>query len=97
MDSSGKYVPMLHDNYSNYKWVFALSDTSAENSARAILDRGAAFGVPKMQMSYGPCHFKTNTVRLLIQSLKAAPFLSSIFLMVQRRCKASEKICSSCT
>lgn len=41
------YVLMLWDHHSDYKSFFAISDTSAENSARAIVEWAAAFGVSK--------------------------------------------------
>lgn len=38
IESDGKYVLLLSDDHSNYKWAFAFSGTSAENAARAIID-----------------------------------------------------------
>lgn len=38
-----KYVLMLRDDHSNYRWFFAFADTSAENPAHAIIDCSAAF------------------------------------------------------
>ena len=65
-----KYVLMLRDDRSDYKWFFAFSDTSAENAAHAIIDWCAAFGVPKELMSDGPTHFKNETVRAVTRRLK---------------------------
>ena len=65
-----KYVLMLRDDHSDYKWFFAFSDTSAENAAHAIIDWCAAFGVPKGLMSDGPTHFKNETVRAVTRGLK---------------------------
>lgn len=68
--SAEKYVLMLRDDHSDYKWFFAFPDTSAENAARAIIDWAAAFGAPKCLMSDGPTHFKNETVRLVSKGLK---------------------------
>lgn len=65
-----KYVLMLRDDHSDYKWFFAFADTSAENAAQVIIDWSAAFGVPKMLMSNGPTHFKNEAVRLVSKGLK---------------------------
>lgn len=61
---------MLHDDHSDNKWYFALSDTSAENAERAIIDWYTAFVVPKLLISNGPTNFKNETVRLVSKSLK---------------------------
>ena len=53
---------MLRDDYSDYKWFLAFSDTSAENAAHAIIDWCAAFRVLKGFMSDGPTKFKNKTV-----------------------------------
>lgn len=65
-----KYVLMLRDDHSDYKWFFAFTDTAADNAAQAIIDWCAAFGVPKMLMSDGPTHFKNETVRMVCKNLK---------------------------
>lgn len=65
-----KYVLMLRDDHSDYKWFFAFADTSAENAAHAIVDWCAAFGVPKSLMSDGPTHFKNETLNRLSKGLK---------------------------
>ena len=65
-----KYVLMLRDDHSDYKWFFAFPDTSAENAAHAIIDWCAAFGVPNGLMSDGPTHFKNETVRSVCKNLK---------------------------
>ena len=65
-----KYVLMLRDDHSDYKWFFAFPDTSAENAATSIIDWSAAFGVPEGLMSDGPTHFKNETIRLITRGLK---------------------------
>jgi transposase InsO family protein len=65
-----KYVLMLRDDHSDYKWFFAFAGESAENAALAIIDWCAAFGVPNCLMSDGPTHFKNETVRLVSKGLK---------------------------
>lgn len=65
-----KYVLMLRDDHSDYKWSFAFIDTAAENAATAILDWCAPFGVPKGLMSDGPTHFNNETVRSVTKGLK---------------------------
>lgn len=65
-----KYVLMMRDDHSNYCWLFAFPDTSAENAARAIIDWSAAFNVPKGLMSDGPTHFKNETIRLVCKGLR---------------------------
>lgn len=59
---------MLHEDYSNYCLLFPLSDTSEENTARAIIDRGAAFVVPNGPMSDGPMHIKNEPLPLVSKS-----------------------------
>ena len=61
---------MLRDDLSNYKWIFALPDTAAENAATAIIDWCAAFSVPQELMSDGPTHFKNETLRIVAKGLK---------------------------
>ena len=51
-----KYVLLLRDDTSDYKWMFVFPDTSAENAATAIIDCSAAFGVSNRLMSDGPTH-----------------------------------------
>lgn len=68
--SGMKYILMLRDDHSDYKWLLPFPDTSAENAARAIIDWSAAFGVPKGLMSDGPTHFKNETMRLVSKGLK---------------------------
>jgi len=65
-----KYVLMLRDDHSDYKWFFAFADTSAENAAQAIIDWSAAFGVPNGLISDGPTRFKNETVRRVAKGLK---------------------------
>lgn len=65
-----KYVLLLRDDATDYKWMFAFPDTSAENAATAIIDWSAAFGVPKGLMSDGPTHFRNETLRLIAKGLK---------------------------
>lgn len=65
-----KYVLMLRDDHSDYKWFYALASTDAENAASAIIDWAAAFGVPAALMSDGPTHFKNETLRLVSKGLR---------------------------
>lgn len=65
-----KYVLMLRDDLSDYKWFFEFADTLATNAATAIIDWCAAFGVPKSLLSDGPTHFKNETVRLVCEGLR---------------------------
>ena len=65
-----KYILMLRDDHSDYKWLFAYPSTAAANAAASLVDWCAAFGVPKAFMSDGPTHFKNDTLRLLAKSLK---------------------------
>lgn len=69
-DTGEKYVLMLRDDHSDYKWLFAFLDTSAANASRAIIDWAAAFGVPNGLMSDGLTHFKNETVRMVSKGLK---------------------------
>lgn len=48
-----KYILILRDDHSDYCWLFPFSDTSAENSANAIIDWCALFAVPNSLMSDG--------------------------------------------
>jgi len=68
--SGEKYILMLRDDLSDYKWFFAFTDTDAKNAAQAIIDWSAAFGVPNGLMSDGPTHFRNETVRLVAKGLK---------------------------
>lgn len=65
-----KYILMIRDDHSNYKWFFAFDSTSAKNAAHAILDWCAAFGVPSGLMSDGPTHFRNKTLRQVSRRLK---------------------------
>lgn len=60
----------LCDYHSDYKWVFALANTAAENAAQAIVDWCAAFFIPNGLMSDGQRHFRNETIRLLCKSLR---------------------------
>lgn len=64
-----RYVLMLFDDHSNYCWLFAFPETSAENADCAIIYFYAAFGVPKGLMSDGPTHFKNYTLFLVSRGL----------------------------
>lgn len=55
-----KYVLMLRDDHSDYKWLFAFDNTFASNAAISNLDWAADFWVPKFLMSDRPMHFKTR-------------------------------------
>lgn len=90
-NSGDKYVLMWPDDHSDYKWFFCFSDTSAENSARAIIDWCAAFGVPNIFMSDGPTHFKNKTYRhtsCFRRSKTPSSFYASIFA-VDQRCRGT--------
>jgi len=65
-----KYLLLLRDDHSDYKWFFVFHDTLAENAAHALIDWAAAFNVPNGLMSDGPTHFKNETVRLVSRGLK---------------------------
>lgn len=67
---SARGVLMMRDDFSDYKWFFPFTDTSARNEATAIIDWWAAFGVPKSLMSDHPTHFKNETIRLVAKGLK---------------------------
>ena len=68
--NADKYILMLRDDHSDYKWLFAFPNTAAENAAQAIVDWCAAFAVPQGLMSDGPTHFRNETIRLLCKSLR---------------------------
>lgn len=61
---------MLGDDHMDYEWVFAFSDTPADNAAQTILGYCTTFGVPEMKMSDGPTHFKNETVRMVCENLE---------------------------
>lgn len=70
--SSGeKFVLMLREDHSDYKWIFAFADTVAENAARSIIHWYAAFRVHKGLMSVARSILKT---RLCVLFLKASRF-----------------------
>lgn len=46
-NSGDKYVLMLCNDVSDYKWFFVFAKTSAINAAQATIDWCAAFTVPK--------------------------------------------------
>lgn len=68
--SGEKYVLILRDDHSNYCWLYACPETSAEHAARAIKDWSAAFGVPNQQMSDGPTHFTNEVLGLVAKGLR---------------------------
>ena len=69
--SSGeKYVLMLRDDHSDFKWFFPCMETTAETAAQAIIDWCSSFAVPKALMSDGPTHFKNETIRLVCKGLQ---------------------------
>lgn len=68
--SSDKYVLMMRDDHSDYKWIFCCS-TDAENAATAIIEWCSTFGVLNALMSDGPTHFKNETVCLVTRGLKS--------------------------
>lgn len=65
-----KYVLMVRDDHSDFKWLFALTATTTENAATALTDWCALSGIPNGLMSVGPTHFKNETIRSLTKSLK---------------------------
>lgn len=65
-----KYVLMLRDDLSDYKWFFAYKSNDAASAAVAVTDWGAAFGIPEALMSDGPTYFKNETLRLVSKGLK---------------------------
>lgn len=65
-----KYVLMLCDDHSDYKWFFPIADTLAEHAANTIIDWCAAFAVPLGLMGDGPTHSKNETVHLLTKGVK---------------------------
>lgn len=66
-----KYILMLKDSHSTHCWLFPFGNTSAENSARAIIEWCAAFGVSNGMMSDGPTNFLNEIVRRVCKGLKA--------------------------
>lgn len=71
-NSWNKYVLMLRDDHSDYKWFFCFPNTDTENAAYAITDWSDANGVQASIMSEDPTHLKNETVRLASKSLKIA-------------------------
>ena len=65
-----KYILMLRDDHSDYKWFFMFPATTAANAAMAIVDWCGAFNPPTGLMSDGPTHFRNETLRLLSKALK---------------------------
>ena len=65
-----KYVLMMRDDHSDYKWFFCFPNTDAANAATAIIEWCSTFKVPNALMSDGPTHFKNETVRLVTKNLK---------------------------
>lgn len=65
-----KYVLMLRDDHSAYKWFFCFPSTDAENAATAIIEWCSTFGVPNALMSDGPTHFKNEVVHMVTKILK---------------------------
>lgn len=59
---SDTYICMLRDDHSSYCWVFSFTDTSAANTAIALIDWCSLFGVPSAFMADGSRHFKNETL-----------------------------------
>lgn len=58
-----KYILMLRGDHSTNSWLFACSDTVAENTACAIISWSAAFIHTKSLMSGDAAHFKSDLLR----------------------------------
>lgn len=69
-EKNEKYVLMLRDDYSEYKWFFANDPADADNGSRPIIDWTSAFGVPNALRSDGSTHFKYETLILVSKGLK---------------------------
>lgn len=65
-----RYVLMIRDYYSSYRWIFPFYSTSEENAAHAIIDWRAAIGTPRGLTSDGPTHFCNETLRLVARSIR---------------------------
>lgn len=65
-----KYILMLRNDHSDYKWFFATTGTTADNAAIAIIDWFASLGVPHGLISDVPTHFRNETLRLVGKSLR---------------------------
>ena len=68
--SGYKYVLMMRDDHSDYKWFIPTASTAAQHAATAIIDWCSSFGVPNGLMSDGPTHFRNEVVRLVCKGLK---------------------------
>lgn len=75
-NSGDKYVLMLRDAQSDYKWVLCFPNTDVENAAHAIIDCCAANGVSGGVMSDGATHFKNETIGLVSKGLKTPHHLT---------------------
>lgn len=64
-----KCILMIRDVHSGYSWLYPQYGTDAQNTALALRDRLAAFGVPKQLMSDGSPHYKNETIRMLTKGL----------------------------
>lgn len=60
---------MVHDDHSEYKWLFAYPSTDAVNAAASLIDWWAAFCDPRGFMPDGPAHFKNHTLSMLSKLL----------------------------
>lgn len=69
-NSDDKYVLILRDEISDYKWLSCFPNTNAENAAHDIINWCAANGVPGDFMSDEPMNFKIETFRLVSKGLK---------------------------
>lgn len=54
-----------HDKHSNYAWFLTFSSTLAEIAAHAIFEWSIAFGAPRVLMSNGTSHFKTEINKMV--------------------------------
>lgn len=65
-----KYILMMRDDHSDYKWIFVFPNKSAENAAHATIDWCATFIVPNGLISNEPTHFRNETTLLVTPELK---------------------------
>lgn len=82
-----KYVLMLRDDHSDYKWFFAFPNTAAQIDATAIIDWSAAFSVPNGLISDGPTHFKNDTTCPVARGLKIPRHFTLLYFQ-----KATERL-----
>lgn len=68
---------MLREYHAKYCRLFVFPGTSAENSARAIIDSTAPFDVTGAITSNGPTHFKNESIGQVSNGFKVPHYFTS--------------------